>query len=320
MASKVLVIDAHMKRVGHSQFDRLSYILSSEWMRRLWTFQEAVLPGPDRLHICFQESIASLRSLLEDNDEHPMHDDIPSLQWALQEQLCRPKQRSIDLLWLMQGFVGRTTSFAEDEAVCLATLLEIPLTGFKALPSMKDIYLNMRNQLPVDLVFAPGPRLHDPGFQWAPSTFLGHGAEVFDGALLPLTLTPDGVLLEWPALLFDEDLILEYPIEIEKFPVVVDRTRKPTHALLWQPDSRDGRQGARRTITNPAILTNHALDSSILVSRVREERTNGQILHVAHWEVRVDVSELSPKTEDDALPPGRVKGRVIEDKLQWLLD
>lgn len=69
---------------------------------------------------------------------------------------------------------GRTTSRLEDEPICIANLLGInstPIIREKPGERMK-LLLRSIQPLPTSIIFSHGARMPEPGYRWAPKTFL----------------------------------------------------------------------------------------------------------------------------------------------------
>ncbi|KAL9059859.1 MAG: hypothetical protein Q9162_000929 [Coniocarpon cinnabarinum] len=56
-SSSVLVLDRNLQLVGDDPIEMGFQLLYSEWSRRLWTLQEAILPGPEKLVVAFKEQV-----------------------------------------------------------------------------------------------------------------------------------------------------------------------------------------------------------------------------------------------------------------------
>jgi hypothetical protein len=75
---------------------------------------------------------------------------------------------------LGQGLKNRKTTKPEDEVICLSVLLGIDVQSILDKPSqdrMKCLFQTIDNIRPA-IVFSDGPRIHQDGFRWAPSSFL----------------------------------------------------------------------------------------------------------------------------------------------------
>ncbi|KAK3683010.1 hypothetical protein B0T22DRAFT_387283 [Podospora appendiculata] len=166
-AAKVLVLDRGLARVsGTNVAEAVCHLLCSDWMSRLWTLQEGLLPELHNLFVQFQDGPVPASALVSDGEPKAMPDIVES---KLRTYLS--SRQDTRLLALMRDLQRRRTTRQTDEPICIATLMNIDLGTFDGMPCMADIYRSL-GRLPRNLIFAPGPRLTAPGFRWAPSTFL----------------------------------------------------------------------------------------------------------------------------------------------------
>ena len=187
-ASKVLVLDSCLQEVGSSIYERRLQVSCSEWMQRLWTLQEAILPKAEKLLFQFQEGTAALSDLVTDStlakpSKTASIDDFLggwSELWhslelqttdLLKTHFPRFSTDENNLLVLVRTLQRRTTTKIEDEPICLATLTNTPLEQFDGRPTLAQV-LKAINVLPESLVSIPGPRMTSAGSQWAPRSFL----------------------------------------------------------------------------------------------------------------------------------------------------
>ena len=139
-ATEVLVLDACLQEVGESIYERRLQIVCSGWMRRLWTLQEALLPKPENLLIQFRYNAVPLSSLVDESIEEGLstiwHNlEVQSVQ-LLRKQFPKAAADEDHLLVLVRSLQRRSTTKAEDEPICLATLMDVPLEQFNSRPSM----------------------------------------------------------------------------------------------------------------------------------------------------------------------------------------
>lgn len=204
-AAKVLILDRQLLQVQSTNVcEAVCQALCSDWMSRLWTLQEGLLPDFDSLYIQYQDRPVLVKSLCGDGSPMPMPyivenrlRDLLSSMFLdrgefrnLKDQENLRGQQDSMMLTLMRNLQRRRTTKAEDEPICIATLMDIDLGKFERMPSMEDIYRYLF-RLPRNLIFAGSPRLKTPGFRWAPSTFLEQpitGFKVPGGTLSTLGL------------------------------------------------------------------------------------------------------------------------------------
>ncbi|MCJ1433848.1 hypothetical protein MMC27_003213 [Xylographa pallens] len=205
----VLVIDRHLEQVGSHWLEMQLQLLASEWLKRLWTLQEMRLASD--LLIQFNHRAISVAELLGTQ----LHDQdlFSKVQKELRDRITTrftkqqdPKQ---DFRHLMLDLSHRSVTVPSDEAICIATLLGLALEDFHPIPTMVDIYRSSMT-LPIEILFAGGTRLKDPGLRWAPSTLLEH--PIYDYNFYGdkyATLIPTGLLLCADCIFFDQDFDLK---------------------------------------------------------------------------------------------------------------
>ena len=187
-ASKVLVLDSCLQEVGRSIYERRLQVSSSEWMQRLWTLQEALLPEPENLLFQFRDGAIPLSGLITDPNlvktSRPLGNENFLGGWSeiwhnleiqttevLRKHFPKSATNENGLLVLVRTLQRRTTTKIEDEPICLANLTNITLEQFDTRPTLSMI-LRAIGTIPESLVFIPGPRMRSSGFHWAPQSFL----------------------------------------------------------------------------------------------------------------------------------------------------
>ncbi len=177
-AEAVIVLDRHLQLTGDDIYERGLQVLCSEWATRLWTLQEAVLPGTERLHVCFKNEVvqwnqicnpsASENARIWDPLEETLHFRLVTMFGNTQSA----KELTPDaLLELSEALRGRTTSNAPDEYICLAHLLGLDLKKMPTLPSSMDSIIE-KIPLSPELIFLPGERMTRQSFRWCPASLL----------------------------------------------------------------------------------------------------------------------------------------------------
>lgn len=197
-ASKVLVLDAylesHMSRSA-SPFELLARIGISGWSRRLWTFQEGRLVSPDHVCFSFRDQIVNLATDLRGWFHSYSHFPTVAahvIEWELllahqQTTLVHTLVTGSDDLNLIKHVAGlrsafrtRTTSRAEDEALCLGSVLNLSTDTMHAILSLQSYEERMAKiwaslmQINIGIAFSKARRkLQVDGYRWAPATFMG---------------------------------------------------------------------------------------------------------------------------------------------------
>jgi Heterokaryon incompatibility protein (HET) len=208
-AHHVLVIDRHLVQVGLEPYERQLQLRPSEWIGRLWTFQEGRLAK--NLYIQFKDGAVPASELLQtplDIGEIEMRAMFCDFEWNCRKPLeyiltnnDDGKQRLFDLA---PALAFRSVTDPNDEPICIATLLELDFDRFQSEPSMMDIYQSL-TELPRAILFLPGPRLHVPGFRWAPSTFMTRKSWEPRAQQLPGTLGDGGFQIHTDCIFLSED-------------------------------------------------------------------------------------------------------------------
>lgn len=186
-AQAVLVLNAELgyHSCHVSREELLMRISTSAWFRRLWTLQEGVLAN--NLYFQFQDGAVNIESLGPSQEED--YERRFSVLRRLQAQAIKPyerirafrelprEQRIREVYPLLQW---RTTSKAEDEPYCLATLLLADKDVIHKITATKDIrkrreeFILGQSSFPVKSLFFCEPRVgtRAPPIGWALRTYL----------------------------------------------------------------------------------------------------------------------------------------------------
>jgi hypothetical protein len=184
-ASKVLVLDGDLSnRSFHgSVVEAYLRIVTSVWMRRLWTFQEGFVAR--NLYIQFQEGAVALKTFQSTILE--MASSAPEfLYWWYDNNFTKclgiftndySKHIHLVSTAVFRNVQWRSTSHAADETICLATihgldtgpLLDIPETECELRMAW---FLENAENLPASVLFQKKPHLTVEHFRWAPSSLM----------------------------------------------------------------------------------------------------------------------------------------------------
>ncbi|OSC96880.1 hypothetical protein PYCCODRAFT_1338668, partial [Trametes coccinea BRFM310] len=174
-ANTVLVLDSTIRACSpqaHAQA-RLLHVVTSAWMHRLWTLQEAMLAR--QLSFEFAGS-----TIVDAEDLLPQGEDLCSpllLQLASELFRLRTYARSradMSFFHVSRALQWRTTSRVEDETLAVSGLLSLDastLVNLEGDRRMKAFLLAV-GKLSRTIIFLMGPRLQIPAFTWAPKTLM----------------------------------------------------------------------------------------------------------------------------------------------------
>lgn len=192
-ASITVVLDSSIRTI---QFDltltgierTLLHLVTSTWMQRLWTLQEACL---SRLLIFqFKNTMAITQDIHLGlvkvlNDQWHVN---PVLQVLGNEflKLIRysddtedRNSKKLELGDLSRMLMRRRTSKLVDETAAVAGLVRVNVTRILEKDSPEErmkIFLAALRKVPSDIIMSPLPRLKQTGFRWAPESFMSCGS------------------------------------------------------------------------------------------------------------------------------------------------
>jgi len=169
-------------------------VLTSGWMRRLWTLQEAVLSK--ELHLVFADTQLRLKDVMPSREDMLLFPHLADLAGELFRltKLSRYFD-SYSIGDVSRSLRWRTTNRPSDETLAIASLLGAhPSMLVDLTPANRMIRLIQEiGKLPRNVIFLAGSKLPVPGFRWAPASFMAaHGGST--GGLMLSTQSPDAVL------------------------------------------------------------------------------------------------------------------------------
>lgn len=178
-ADIVLLLDSFIQSGSCSRTSDVELalrILSSGWIRRLWTLQEGVLAK--QLLVQFSEQAVDYDALNERLKSGPRHSEYTLICNSLDE--IRNAWHRDDLVssGLFLDFASsamryRATSVDTDEALCLATLAQVNMDQILEVEPkqrMKKFWELL--PIPAKIVFRTGDTIDEDGWRWAPSSLL----------------------------------------------------------------------------------------------------------------------------------------------------
>ncbi|KAM3416610.1 hypothetical protein BST61_g8201 [Cercospora zeina] len=177
-AAYVLVLGQDFERLtagSRTPEECAAWILTSPWMKRLWTFQEGAVAR--NLLIEFTEGAVQVENILQGIDVKSngfLPYELVSLQLGkgLRQMLSFPKtsdsiMERLPIAWNCS--IGRTASVEGDQSICFAAMLGMDVKAIHHTPvpeRTKKLY-SMLPAFPQDILFSDEPKLPDIGFRWA---------------------------------------------------------------------------------------------------------------------------------------------------------
>ncbi|EMD40983.1 hypothetical protein CERSUDRAFT_80629 [Gelatoporia subvermispora B] len=222
-AAKVLVIDSGIGScsIRASGEERLLRVATSGWMQRLWTLQEAVLAP--QLIFQFSDGLLAFLDLLQPGMDFtlPVATELICAFGDMVILLTTPSWRSsyVRLRAVTNALCGRLTSKLSDETLAISSLLGIDSYALASTDSMSErmkMLLLQHGEIPADMPFINrGSRLTEPGFRWAPATFLREGSATRAAECGGVLCTPQGLLAKYycfalrtPLILYNDKVLL----------------------------------------------------------------------------------------------------------------
>ncbi len=230
-AAHVLVLDSAFQSIASREtpmVESLIRIFTSSWTRRLWTLQEGALArrlwfqfseGPvDFLHLFYR---FRRLSLTDARYLSFVYDMLNQSQWIgpltpelnKRRDIMKASDLGYKLHLLDMGLQHRAASMAEDERLCIATLMDLSMDELLSVEkTMPARMANLWDQIaakyggiPASILLLRYPKLNLEGYRWAPRTLLSEisGAQASTRLLrwtdpklgIP---TPNGLLVRFP--------------------------------------------------------------------------------------------------------------------------
>lgn len=186
-ASSVLVIESELMRATRlcGNEEKLMRIYCSSWLRRLWTYQEGILPKT--LFFQFTDgpvSIQELWDLLYYGSIYDRRSNGVALQAAAFYRSLKgfsglKKHARFASLW--QALQWRQTSKVQDEVICVAALFDLDLDVIMKTPTNARFkkLLELQSDFLLGTPFLAGEKMKDDGYRWAPVALMNRrGNEV----------------------------------------------------------------------------------------------------------------------------------------------
>lgn len=186
-AAHVLVLDSYLTTLDSrtmGSWEIVAHVQASGWMHRLWTLQEGRLNSS--LRIQFADRAVDISTVLD--QWHAGYRYIPSIashsvemdimdHWSA-SRFGNPQlaSRLKEIRYIRQTLSFRKTSRKEDEALCLASILDLDLSKILATTEDKRMlqFWKLVHQVSSGLAFSQAThKLCEPGYRWAPVSFMG---------------------------------------------------------------------------------------------------------------------------------------------------
>jgi len=220
-AEHVLVFDSALEKTDHASLDYLEILarmLTSDWMRRLWTLQEAFLAK--NLWVQFSRAAIIIDQLLIEHnkiDERVealmMYNFTRNFVFTIRRRRAvKPSSHTFHIHTLALGILGRSVTEPSDEALCVSTILGLDrgnaASVARAPPEQRmkilwDHWSKSTHGIPGRIIFSDSPKLSDAGYRWAPSTLLrGNMPSIFiPEGLGTGVLCTSGLKVQFPGIL-----------------------------------------------------------------------------------------------------------------------
>ncbi|KAI0713034.1 hypothetical protein C8T65DRAFT_164123 [Cerioporus squamosus] len=205
-AAKVLVFDAGIRTLcsmNQSMDENYLRIMTSTWVQRVWTLQEALLSQElffefsDRLVASWELVLPHSHGVV--NIFSPVRNDFlmsPGLQLLLHDTSGAWSSARYTFDQVAGLLMRRTTSKPQDETVAVAGLLGVDVARLldeSGQDARMRVFLLQVQTIPAAIVLSHAPvRLPFPGFRWAPRSFSGMEEEFVRAAGMA-TCAPDGL-------------------------------------------------------------------------------------------------------------------------------
>ena len=192
-AESILVLDSHLLDVDLQMVpekDVWLRLLTCGWTRRLWTLQESALAKDIFLQL--RGGVLNIDQCLSYGLQ--TSDDVLILEWSKlrgawerwTSDLSNSKPQLLETL--SDAVAWRSTSIAEDEAVCLGCLTGLDPSSVEQiliLTTHEDRMMKfweLQQTLFTGILFWGGPRIQKFPYRWAPLSFLNQGPAPFLGS------------------------------------------------------------------------------------------------------------------------------------------
>lgn len=203
----------------------------------------------------------------------------------------------------------RTSSKPDDETLCVGGVLGLditPLLGCREAERMKT-FLSMLDTIPPDLIFAPGPKMTEAGYRWAPTSFMNAIHEPLPQVLRavdppkPGRLDPRGLLVILPGLKMRKATLPE------RSTLFTVGTGFDDHVRLKLELVNGGRWSDYSGLDGLVVLMSNYTERAALA--FLREKLEGTLF--VEFQTLVDAQEYGGNFEPD------VRVKVMDDDVRW---
>lgn len=187
-------------------------ILSSTWMKRLWTLQEGVLAK----RLCFflegGASWVGASKLLEVADSNAHCLITAELGRTLLKMCVGSPRKEMSLAAMLRMIPFRSCSRVDDETLALAPVMGLGVTYLlkaRGDRRMAQFWMLLR-QVPLATPFIPGRKLDFPGYRWALKSFTTEVTTVGIYGEASATVASEGLMAEYLVVRFERPIEVGY--------------------------------------------------------------------------------------------------------------
>ena len=256
MAARVLVLDSELQQISSRvPFQEIMIrIHVSAWNRRLWTLQEGALAT--QLVFQLQDRPVDLEILLqcriEDNTAHTQPLTWQATNDLMSYRLIMVRKGSERCAAVSRALQFRSVSKAEDEAICMSTLLGIDVRPILDIPAssinqrMEKVW-STQKEVPQTVVAVPFTRLSGSPYRWAPRSFMGGSSILYNSRL---TCQFDGQALKISC----PGFLLAQPLKESTREVFIMATKRTLEYGGWMLQGFEHEGKPLPAIKTPAVI------------------------------------------------------------------
>ncbi|EXJ63285.1 uncharacterized protein A1O5_11606 [Cladophialophora psammophila CBS 110553] len=272
-------------------------ILSSVWLRRLWTLKEGILASNlvFRLRDAFLPMSHLLSQIFVSGFTGPISAALIAELSGFNRNLYATKPAHINHIQRLMCY--RTSSRLDDETLAIAPLFHIDIGIIMQYSGEARMiaFWKALGTVPGGLIFSGAPRLTTRGFRWAPRTLM-HGTGLNDLGRNYGRITENGFVGEFLVLEFDERLVLPRNRSLRLLDIKGKRGFRVLEDV--EPQSSDGHDhGSRDNVWGDMIA-------------IREQPT-GEILPGVAIVLRREENTDKTEHDDKGVPTCAFAARVI---------